>query len=203
MIKKIICVVLLLVLGSTVFMLAICDKGVDEGLSAGFATSSGGSGGLYPSDFCAYKSDVSQFDINDVTLHFFYGGIFGESIEHHLENGRHRNITSVRLYFHNQLLGEFYVYAPYEFAEENLYFIREISERYVSEKYRWKGDEYELEDGFELTIPTELFIGESGIISFIVAGYDTQVDRYKYITGKSIYYEVNGDRVTLSDKKTN
>lgn len=148
--------------------------------------------------FCAYKSEVSEFDIDNVTLYFFFGGIFSESIEHELECGS--NIPKIRLYFRNTAIGEF---TPSPFSEENLYFIKEIEENYVSEKYRWKGSNYTLEDGVKLTIPSELFIGESGRISFIVAGdeINDRVDGYIYISGKGIYYKVNGDMVTLSDQE--
>lgn len=194
MTKKIIGVVVLFLITFTIFALAGCEK-ADKGLSVGFDSSYFGDPA--PSDCCAYKSEVSEFDINDATLYFFYGGIFSESIEFQLER---EDIPKIRLYFHNPELGDFEI-SP--FLEENLYFIREVEENYISEKYRWKGRSYTQEDGIELTIPSELFIGESGKIGFIVAGDNIldSVDGYICISSIWIYYKVDGDKVILSGQK--
>jgi hypothetical protein len=193
--KKLICV-LLLVLTFTVVVLSGCEKDeeyVDKGLSVGFESTSAG-GDISFSDYCAYKSDVSEFDINDVTLHFFIGGMFSDSIEHELECGR--NFPSVKLYFKRFDLNESAMLG------DEPYFITEISD-YVSEKYRWKGDQYELEDGLEITIPSELFIGESGRIAFIVKGIHIKDpdNEYKHISSIWIFYTVDGNKVTLSENE--
>ena len=93
--------------------------------------------------------------------------MFSDSIEHELESVK--NIPSIRLYFKRFDLDELAISAT---SADESYFITEIAENYVSEKYRWKIDQYELEDGLEITIPSELFIGESGRIAFIVKGND-------------------------------
>ncbi|MGN1104949.1 MAG: hypothetical protein ACI4QI_08780, partial [Candidatus Coproplasma sp.] len=41
-----------------------------------------------PSEFCAYKSQTNEFDIDNVSLTFFYGGVFSSDINQELENGR-------------------------------------------------------------------------------------------------------------------
>jgi len=197
MAKKLICALLSLVLMSTILIFTGCNKDeeyIDEGLSAGFESSSGG---ISSPDHCAYKSDVSEFDINDVTLHFFIGGMFGDSIEDQLGHGARGNINSLILYFKRFDLDRS------DRIGGEPYFITEISENYVSEKYRWKDGQYALEDGLEITIPSELFIGENGKIAFIVKGdnLDNPYDEYIQISSIWIYYKVDGNKVTLSENE--
>ncbi|NCA92313.1 hypothetical protein EOM82_03560 [bacterium] len=200
--KKTIAIVAL-VLICMVFTLLGCEKGkenVDNGLKVGFEVSSGDDPS--PSDFCAYSSEVSEFDINDVTLEFFYGGIFSENIEVERIQGRH--IGKVKLFFHNPALGKFDILNHLSY--ENLYFIKESEEDYTSEAHRWKGNLYEEGEGEIITIPKELFVGESGVIGFLVFGKDEKHRdypdiEYERVSGKSIYYKVNGDRVMLSGEE--
>ncbi|MBQ9760358.1 MAG: hypothetical protein IJW16_03295, partial [Clostridia bacterium] len=69
---------------------------------------------------CAYKSDKTVFDIDDVTLTFYYGGDFYDSLELELEKGY--NIPWFELYFKDE--------------NGKKYFIRRVEENLVSEKYR-------------------------------------------------------------------
>ena len=200
--KKIKIMVALVLIFST-FILVGCENGeenVNKGLEVGFIVNSGSDPS--PSDFCAYRSNVSEFDINDVTLEFFYGGIFSESIEH--ERSHSRNIGKAKLYFHNPALGKFYI--QNHLSYENLYFIKEGEEDYTSEAHRWKGNLYKEGEGETITIPKELFVGEKGLIAFIVFGKDENHrdypnNEYEYVSGKNIYYKVNGDSVMLSGEE--
>lgn len=200
MIKKGICLMVVLILLTTAFVFAGCKEEEDTGLKVGFEVSTT-NGDPSPSDYCAYKSDVSEFDINNATLEFFYGGIFSESIEHERSHGR--NIGNVKLYFYNPALGEFDINV---FSDENLYFIKESEEVYTSEAHRWKGNLYEEGEGETVTIPKELFVGERGLIGFMIFGKDENHrdypnNEYEYVSGKNIYYKVNGDRVMLSGEE--
>ena len=194
MIRKGIIIFGILILLTTSLVFAGCEK--DKGLYVGFK---GVGGDPAPSDFSAYRSDVSEFDINDVTLEFFYGGIFCEDIEYERSQGK--NIGKVKLYFRNPALGEFSVINS--FSDENLYFIKESEDDYVSEAHRWKGTSYKKGEGEIITIPKELFVVEKGKLYFYVFGKDKNHlyypnNEYEYISAISIHYKVNGDRVKLS-----
>ena len=39
-----------------------------------------------PIFYCAYRSDKTEFNINDVTLDFYYGGYYYQGAEYELEN---------------------------------------------------------------------------------------------------------------------
>jgi len=195
MAKKLIIVIILFILTFTGFMLTGCNNS----LSVGF---DGVRGDPAPSDYCAYSSDVSEFNINNVTLEFYYGGIFSEDIEYERSHGK--NIGKIKLYFQNPAISEFFILDPVTY--ENLYFIKESDEDYTSETHRWKGNLYEAGEGDIITIPKDLFVNERGVIGFYVFGKDkNQIDypnnEYKCVSGINIYYKVNGDRVKLSGEE--
>lgn len=194
----------MLVMTFIVFMFAGCkneeQEYVDKGLNVGFANASSGYK-IAQGDFCAYKSDVSVFYIDDVTLEFFYGGIFNDPPiwPEQLEN---LDITSnISLGFNNPALGE-----------DRVIIVKEKNEWYLSDRYRWKGNAYESGEGETLTIPKELFISETGEIWFIVYAKDLSYlygfpDGYiregeRHITSRIIIsYTVNEDKVTLAEKE--
>lgn len=215
MIKKIIRLGFVIILISvTLVVLVGCKEDEDIGLNVGFEYSS--SSEESPSDYCAYRSDISEFDINDVTLEFFYGGIFSESIEHERSNGR--NIGKVELYFFAPALcenSECATQYDYQYGgmkcsnllcEDSRYFIKESEEDYTSEAHRWKGILYEEGEGETITIPKELFVGERGLIAFFVYGKDENHrdypnNKYELISGKNIHYKVYDDKVILSGEE--
>lgn len=209
MANKLIYIVILFIFTFTGFVLTGCEE--NKGLYVGFEVSSGCLPS--PSDYSAYASKVSEFDINDVTLEFYYGGIFSENIELELENGR--NIGKARLYF---FVPEFCnnsncrTQFDYEYGgkkcvnilcDDSRFFIKEGEEDYTSEAHRWKGLLYKKGEGEIITIPKELFINERGKIGFMVFVKDKNHlyypnNEYEYISGKTIHYKVKGDRVELS-----
>lgn len=214
MIKKGIYLLVVFILLTTAFVFAGCKEEEDTGLNVGFE------GNLYgdpsPSDYCAYRSDVSEFDINDVTLEFFYGGIFSESIEY--ERSNIRNIGKVKLYFFAPALcenSECATQYDYQYGgrkcvnllcEDSRYFIKESQKDYTSEAHRWKGRLYEDGEGETITIPKELFVGERGLIEFMVFGKDENHreypdNEYELISGKIIHYKIYGYKVVLSGEE--
>lgn len=181
-----------------VFTLFGCENGeenVDNGLKVGFEVSSGDDPS--PSDFCAYSSEVSEFDINDVTLEFFYGGLFNINIEDELNSVR--NIPYVELYFDNkEMVGEPYL-------------IRRTTESYISEKYRcemivdedWNMIGIDFNHFEQITIPKELFVGSSGKIYFYIFGNNIrEIDNNgRILSSIAIYYRLNNDKIILSGEE--
>ena len=170
-----------------------------KGLESGFDASNGD---MSPKYYCAYKSDTNKFSINDVSLEFYYGGVFTAYLENERENAS--NYPMFEIYFMND--------------EEDKILIRTVEENLISEKYRctpkenifgniigWKFNHSEI-----LTIPNELFTKESGRISFVI--YAEDVNAYKedvnayagkgpkidLVTGETIRYNIDGDNVILS-----
>ena len=67
----------------------------DVALEVGFTPS----GAPLPSTFGAYKSATNKFDINAVTLEFYFGGMYSTEIEYELTHGL--NYPKFELWFEN------------------------------------------------------------------------------------------------------
>ena len=172
------------------------------GLESGFSASDGE---MQPKYRCAYKSDTNIFSMDNVTLEFYYGGVFTAYLENEKENAS--NYPIFELYFVND--------------EEDKILARTVEENLISEKYRctpkknifgnvigWNFNHSEV-----LTIPKELFTKNSGKVFFViyaenVNAYNEYVDEYAgmgpkidFVTGKNIYYKIDGDNVILSPNK--
>ena len=166
------------------------DTNQKTGLESGFIVSSGDES---PSITCALKSDKTEFDIDDVTLDFYYGILFTGSEEYAREYGGH-NIPSFDICFEN-------------IKGDRLILIRHVEENLVSEKYRtvWVYDEnysatFTIYNHSEtLTIPKELFTPEEDVILFSIYGTDVNSydPVYKGIAYKYIYYKIDGDKVII------
>ena len=72
-----------------------------------------------PIFYCAYRSDKTEFNINDVTLDFYYGGYYYQGAEYELENAH--DFPSFELYFTDN--------------EGNKFFVKRVEENFVSDKY--------------------------------------------------------------------
>lgn len=149
---------------------------------------------VLPDAFCAYQSGINEFDLNNVVVNFWYGGLFNPDINNELENVR--NIPEFDVYF-----GDSY-YKP-------LYLIRHSTENFVSEKYRCTlgTSEGVVSIGYRyserITIPQELFTKQQGVISFCIGGIDLNVHpdlvpEYKVITCVLINYDIKDGKVVLS-----
>ena len=147
-----------------------------------------------PANYCAYKSDTNEFNIDDVTLEFFFGGHYASGVEHELSHSR--NYPTFELYFVDE--------------EGNRYFVKRIEENFVSDKYscevvydeNWYITEIRYNHSEQITIPSEVFTKENGQIWFEIhsANANDIEPEVKCITGISIFYQVSNGRVVLSNQ---
>ena len=166
----------------------------ENGLEDGFKPSNSAEA---PSLYCAYRSDKTEFPIDDVTLDFYYGGYYYQGVEYELENTH--DIPSFELYFQDDYGGKF--------------FIKRVEENFVSEKYscnvvyddNWNITEVKFNHSETITIPREIFAEESGLIYFSVFGTNQKEvePQVKVITGIGFYYKVVDGKVTLSKQPIN
>lgn len=149
----------------------------------------------YNRHMCAYKSDKTEFDINDVTLELSYGCYFINDVEWELEH------SGESFSFHELYL---------ESMDGNRFFIKRIDEDLISEKYRisrlYDENDYFVEWKFNysemITIPKEVFADEYGRIAFRVYGENTvgYNPLYKLLSSAGFSYKVFGDKVVLSEE---
>jgi len=137
----------------------------------------------------AYRADKTEFDINDVTLTFFYGNGFGMRPEYsgydvYLSFG---SFQDERIY-DNDLLGDrksVGAKVVKTIPGEDFF----NSERYLSTKHSEK-----------FTIPKELFPCEKGIITFGM--WSTLIEVINFSNGFNrpidIFYQRVGNKITLS-----
>ncbi len=165
---------------------------LSAGLEVGFDASSQGEESLPVS--CAYRSDKTEFDIDDVTLDFYYGHPIYSSPEYLWENVM--NVPSFDVCFSNGAGLQIHV----KHVEENL----------VSEKYRceliydenWNFIEKKFNYSESITIPKELFTEKSGVIIFKIRGANVRESEEIIPLGSAyINYEVFGDKVVLTSNK--
>ena len=141
---------------------------------------------------CAYQSDQKIFDMNDVTLDFYYGAIRG-SISGYKDR---RVFTTV--YFQHKGQDRKVI----KILEENIF-----SEKYnIYETNRLLANILDLEYNYseKITIPKELFINETGIITFNIYAEvfnENGVSGASYGASQPIYYKVTGNKVELSTKE--
>ena len=145
---------------------------------------------------CAYKSDKTVFDIDNVTLDFYYGGYYNPSVEYELI---FTDIPSFELYFED------------DGGEK--YYIKQVEENFISEKYNCEfidNGEYIIDIIFNysesITIPKEIFTKDSGYIYFTIYGKNVRNHnpQTELITGIGFYYKViGGGKVLLSNKYPN
>lgn len=138
-------------------------------------------------------ADTDTFDINNVRLKFYYGGLYDSGIENALAQGL--SIPSFDLYF-NSLTDN----CDWNTAIE--YKIKHVDENFVSEKYRITGENYYNE---ELVIPSELFVQSSGLICFRIAGtynHKNSDDTYDGILGIFIHYsKIDNNTILITPAK--
>lgn len=166
---------------------------VSSGVESGFKPSS--SDEMNPFH-CAYKSDKTEFDINDVTLDFYYGVSYYESAE----------------YFRENIWDIPYFEVSFTTDDNKKFVVKRVEENLVSEKYRC---EYIRDENLKiieikynycetLTIPAEIFTEESGVIYFGFRGDNIRVQDPEHREiggGKAIFYKVKDGKVILSSKR--
>ena len=160
--------------------------------------------GFKPSDdaceiplfYCAYRSDKTEFDIDDVTLDFYYGGYYSNlGIEYDLQ---------------------LYNFPTFEicFTTDNLNticLVKQVEENLVSEKYRcnriydddWNFIELKFNHSESITIPREIFTKNEGVIYFTIYSQNANATnpRVQAIAGKAIFYKVIEGKVILSSRQ--
>lgn len=171
------------------------QNNISKGLENGFNLAS--SSEPMPTLFCAYKSDTTKFDIDNVTLDFYYGGYYYQGVQFELENTY--DFPSFELYFTND--------------NGEKFFIQRVEENFVSEKYSCdivrdkKGHFSEIifKHTESITIPKEIFTEEHGVIYFAI--YSANVKEInptvKCITGTYIYYKMVDGKIVLSNQRLN
>ena len=160
----------------------------DVGLEYGFDS---GAGCESPPYECAYRSPKAVFDIDDVTLEFFFGGHYPPNVEAFLKV---ESIPSFEVCFIDE--------------QGKKIVVQRVDENFVSEKYKctWMYDENWnfIETAFNhsetLTVPKEIFLKETGSFSFqIRKPFAIEPDFSKQrIMGTRIFYKTTGNTVTLS-----
>ena len=169
------------------------DANQKTGLESGFSVSNGCESSSF---YGAYKSDKTEFDIDDVTLDFYYGVYFLGSEEYEREHGY--SFPSFDLYFVDR-------------KGENKFFIRHVEENFISEKYRcellydenWNVTKIKYNYFETLTVPKEMFTKEVGMIYFSVfsANVRDYPPEYRAIAGAKVFYKMSGNKVILTDSE--
>lgn len=181
---------ILLVLITAFYTLAACvhDNEKNSKLEYGFAEGSN-PGWKYKA---AIKSDESIFNIDDVTIEFYYGfPISARSIEEELELSSFPN--GFDIYVANS-------------EREVLY--RHEEQNFVSEEYGctiiydedFNEFRYEFNHCEKVTVPKEMFVDDEGYISFYVRGFDIKRnDPEITVVSIQFYYRVENSKVVLYD----
>ena len=164
------------------------DNGFEFGYHSHYGIINNGSAFAY----IAYKSDVSVFDIDDVTFEFAYGctkydrDYFG--------------VSKGRIFFNNETTEVFVGY-----TEEDLSSDKYNVSRVYSEDEDDKLTYYEFTHSEKLTVPSELFTNDSGIIYVLIkAKVRMFPDIEDYCVGEtSFHYEKisGGEQVKIIRRK--
>lgn len=144
---------------------------------------------------CAYRSNKTEFDIDDVTLDFYYGGDYSNlGIEYDLQQ---HNFPVFEIYFKNET--------------HDRCFVKRVEENLVSEKYRCKFIYDDNRNAIEIifnhsesiTIPREIFTENEGVIYFTIYSQNVNYTNssVEFITGKAIFYKVIEGKVVLSSQE--
>ena len=147
--------------------------------------------------FCAYRSDKRVFDINDVTIDFYYGCEY----------------QTVDVMLMDYSFSDFKIVIVNRDNEKNNGYIyeRQVGENLVSEKYKCTSTtnitthvtEYEFNFSETIKLPRELFDKDSGYISIrIVGSNQARPDEGEgVITGTGFYYVLVDGKVILSNNE--
>ena len=156
--------------------------------------------GFVPSDSCeeqpifrcAYRSNKTEFDIDNVTVDFYYGGYYPLGAEYYLQI---ENFPTFEIYFTTDNLN-------------TICFVKRVEENLVSEKYRynyicddnWNATEIRFNHSESITIPREIFTKNEGVIYFTIYSQNVNYTNssVKAIAGTPIHYRIIGEKVVLS-----
>lgn len=200
-INKIYKVVLILLIASISFTGCIFTNTSTE-LESGFEFSGNG----YANDemnpfFCGYKTDKTEFDIDDVRIDLYYG------VDCCNDSG---------YLFMRKRIPDFDIYVSYYDEENNeeyvnKHLIRHVEEEYVSRKYDC---DVVVNKKFlfmyttkiiynhheTIQIPKEVFLTEIGRISILIYHTDIIKKEQMDITETAFYYKIIGEKVMVATK---
>ena len=181
---------------SLLMCLIACEDEENKGLMAGFY-------GEIPAApyMCAYRSDKTVFDINDVTLSFSYAYI-----------GTYFNFESDEaficfLFNETSLNGGEWINTAQEGKSPHWVFIMNMDNWHLIRKinladFYVKENASLMTNSEEITIPKELFICQQGCITFSITELyvwdDGRLPEYRGSGSVHIYYKKLGDKVVLS-----
>ncbi len=160
-----------------------------NGLEFGFI----GTGGLSRIEIAAYKCDKNTFNIDDVTITFYYGFVFSQPDDKALEIASYPDGFDIC------------------FVDEkgNIMLYRHSDENFISERYKIKTTynendnslKYEFNHSEKITIPKEMFINESGMVRFVIKGINVKGQQLKNepFVGLVIFYIKKDNQVVLYD----
>ena len=182
-IKKVVGVLILLSLLISVTSCVTDESKLDDTLKGGFDLDGGCES---PAFKAAFECDKRVFDIDDVTLTFYYGHGFGND-EDRLKHERKCGIDYPKfdLLFKN---------------EDNSYLIRHVDENFISAKYgcnKFSDGSWVLVYSEIITIPKDLFTKEKGCVSFRISGFNSSRQEYELLCTIGLYYVKNDNTVTL------
>ena len=167
---------------------------MNKGMEFGFDVSSSGGEPSYPLR-CAYRTDKRVFDIDEVTVDFYYGGSY-QDVESLLKGAY--NIPGFKIVITDldRLAKNEYVYERY--VDENF-----VSEKYNCELVRDRVSrvtEYKFNYSESIKLPKELFDKESGRIDFIIFGTNIKSPEPSetVIVRTGFYYKIINGKVCLS-----
>lgn len=155
-----------------------------------------------PVGHTAYKSNTDTFYIDNVTLTFYFGTLWGNRDEASLErvHKTYIDVPRFKLVFADE-------------KEEDIHTIKTVEENYISQKYGLKYTDYR-EEGWgeyqfyhceDLTIPKDLFCKKRGVVHFMIYGVDVHTGEPEEIllNAETIKYEFIGpNKVILSPTYT-
>ena len=183
-------VMLVVVLLTNTLGLVSCgNKGIKSGF---YYVKLGSDDALYPMFRCAYKSDKTEYKINDVTLTFYFGGLYSLN----LREGYDISYPVYELYFSNN----------WNDLQKNL--IKHVEDELISEKYRFTTKSVlfynfcEFNYSVELTIPEALFEDAEGVIWFSLysRNINDEFEEMKMLETIDVYYKKDGDKIFLSSE---
>ena len=163
------------------------SQGLENGLMGG-----GGKPSLLYLPRGAYKSDKTEFELDDVTLEFYYGIRLDDMHSIKLHVG---DIPKFELCFLNE--------------DGDRITVRKVKENFISEKYKldltWNLEirKFNVKYNYSesITIPKEIFTRECGIITFVIVGdsiFDEKVIPDYCLVKLNIFYKKIDERIKLA-----
>ena len=159
------------------------EHALDDTLSGGFDSVGGCES---PAFKAAFECDKRVFNIDDVTLTFYYGHGFGNDedyLEHYRKGGL--DYPKFDLFFMN---------------EDDSYLIRHVDENFISAKYgcnKFSDGSWVLVYSEIITIPKDLFTKEKGCVNFSIRGFNSSHQEDELLCTIGLYYVKTDNTVTL------